>query len=67
MVAEWSTVNLKFKYRECLRSQVPIPARDYNIDRSEVEILCQIAGCQVTCVTYNIEPNIDAIRHAQCA
>ena len=48
---------LKFKKRECLRSQGPIPARDYDIDRSEVEILCLYSNSRapVTCVAFNIK------------
>ena len=30
-------------------------------------VTIQIVGRQVTCVAYNIEPSVDAIRHAQCA
>ena len=35
---------LKIKQRECLRFQVQIPIRNYNIDRSEVEILCHYSN-----------------------
>ena len=47
------------------RTQVQIPTQDYEMDRSEVEILCriQIAGRRVICVAYDIEPNVDVIRH----
>ena len=35
---------LKFKERECLRTEVWIPTQDYHIDRSEVEILCHYSN-----------------------
>ena len=35
---------LKFKQRECLRSQVRIPARDYNFDCSESEMACHYSN-----------------------
>ena len=40
----------------CLRSQVRIPTRDYDINRSS-NVAIQIAGRRVTCVAYNIEPS----------
>ena len=38
---------LKFKKRECLRSQVGIPSRDYDINRSELEITCNYSNNRV--------------------
>ena len=33
------------------------PNRGHNIDRSELKIICQIAGHLVVCVAYYIEPS----------
>ena len=39
IVAEWSYLPcFKFKYTKTVRSQVPIPVRDYDINRSEFKI-----------------------------
>ena len=37
-------------YMACLRSKVLIPARDYNIHRSEVEILCRYSNSRAPVV-----------------
>ena len=52
----------------CLRSQVQIPARDYDIDRSEVKyfVAIQIAGRRVTCVAYDIEPS-ETLKIGSCS
>ena len=39
MVAKWSYLPcFKFKYTKTVRSQVQIPARDYDIDRLELDL-----------------------------
>ena len=45
------------------RSQVRIPAREYYIDHSELEITCHYSNSRApggSCATYDIEPSVDA-------
>ena len=52
MVAKWFKSSTMFKHSWRLKTQVQIPARDYNIDCSEVEILCRYSNLH----TYNCYP-----------
>ena len=59
MVAEWFKSPTIFKHSGRLKTQVQIPAPDYDIDCSEVELLCHYSNSRmpgdICCLQYQTE------------